>query len=463
MMLMRERVRRLKLANYLDGIMAALAAAAIFAAFAFETTVKAAHARSASVAVNLLYPAGDLLLFVIVLVGIVLLPVGRRERWYLMGAACLVNTAGDISALFPGVLATRFGFVSNSIAWPASLFLLSLSVWLRPSPRRTALEDIKPTFILPSAAAAAALLVVLFAAVDHTSHDALLLATATLATAGVRFGLTLAHLRGLTEERHRQLEDAARVATEFSGRVADGASQQSVSLGETARTVNEVRVAANDTAHKAKEVAERARESVRVSDEGASAVTTIQEAMEEIRGRVDDTARDILMLSQRSQQIGDITRTVKQLAERSKLLALNASIEAARAGEHGRGFGVVADEVRNLSERSEAATVQVEKVLGEIRDATAAAVSASEQGTKVVERGLELTSLAGEVIRSLTETIREASRAAQEIAASAQQESIGIEEIADSMSHVNEAAEDLTALSSKLAALGAASRELITA
>jgi methyl-accepting chemotaxis protein len=219
--------------------------------------------------------------------------------------------------------------------------------------------------------------------------------------------------------------------------------------------MDEVRIAANQTAQKAGDVAERARDSVRVSDDGAQAVATIADAMAEIRERVGATANDILTLSERTQQIGDITRTVKQLAERSKLLALNASIEAARAGEHGKSFNVVALEVRTLSERSEEATTQVEKVLGEIRDATSAAVTASNEGTEVVERGLQLTHLAGEVIRSLTDTIREASQAAQDIAASAHQESVGIDQIASSMSQVNRAADDLNELSSRLASLGA--------
>ncbi len=392
-----------------------------------------------------------------VVVGIVLLPRGRRRRWYLMGAACLFNTSGDICALFPSVISTRFGFVSDAIAWPASLSLLALSVWIRSRPPRAEAlcDEIKPSVIRPGFAAGSALLVVVFASVHHVDRGALVLAAATFATAGIRFGLSLAHLRGLTEERHRQLEDAARVATEFSAKVAEGASQQSAALGETSMTVDEVRIAVNDTARRAGKVAERAQDSVRVSDEGAHAVATIAEAMAEIRERVGDTARDILMLSERTKQIGEITRTVKQLAERSKLLALNASIEAARAGEHGKGFGVVANEVRSLSERSEEATAQVEKVLGEIRDATSAAVVASNEGTKVVEHGLALTGLAGDVIRSLTDTIRDASRAAEEIAASAHQESVGIEQIAVSMGNVNAAADDLSELSMRLAALGA--------
>ena len=127
-------------------------------------------------------------------------------------------------------------------------------------------------------------------------------------------------------------------------------------------------------------MAEQAAASVRVSDEGTNAVAAIAEAMSEIRSRVEGLAEQIVTLSDRAQQIGSITETVNALSDRSNLLALNATIEAARAGEHGRGFAVVAEQVRQLAEQSRAATGQVEGILEEVRQATDAAVAASEDG-----------------------------------------------------------------------------------
>ena len=215
------------------------------------------------------------------------------------------------------------------------------------------------------------------------------------------------------------------------------AAQQSAAISETSATINELRSAADDTAQRARDVAHQAGESVHVSDEGDEAVAAIASAMGEIRSRVDGMAEEILTLSDRTLQIGVITQTVNELADRSKLLALNASIEAARAGEHGRGFAVVAEQVRGLAEQSKAATAQVETILSDVKEASSAAVAASAQGTKVVDEGLRLTARAGEGIRSLSDTIRAASHAAEQIAASAHQQSVGMDQIAEAMSDID--------------------------
>ncbi|HUA48829.1 MAG TPA: methyl-accepting chemotaxis protein [Solirubrobacteraceae bacterium] len=541
MMLMRQEVRKFTAANYLDGVVATLTCAAAFAAFAFGTIQKAAGDDSVTVAWNLIYPVGDILLLILTLGAAALVPARRRTRWYLMAAASLANAIGDVCALFGnGIGATHFGYFWNSLAWPLSLFLFSLSVWLPSRPLEGELKETSSGFVVPGVAAGLSLLIMFVGSLNHVNQIALGLATATLVAAGVRFGLALLRLRELTEERHRQLADSAEIErasrealqravrdySEFAARVADGdlratvsadgsqdlrglseslnsmvdglaqisghiqagvhdigtstadiltsvsrhtesASLQSAAINQTSSTVNELRLAAEDTAQLASEVADRANDSLQVSNDATTAVTAIASAMGEIRERVSAIARDIVTLSERTKQIGEITATVNGLSDRSKLLALNASIEAARAGEHGKGFAVVAEEVTKLAEQSKAATAQVEAILGDVQTATGAAVLASQEGTTVVERGLELTEHAGEGIRSLSETIKAACDAAQQIAASAHEQSVGIEQIAQAMNHVNDgttqfvegahqsqmAAEKLNELAGQLAAV----------
>jgi methyl-accepting chemotaxis protein len=276
--------------------------------------------------------------------------------------------------------------------------------------------------------------------------------------------------RGLAELSGQVREGAAQIGSgtsEILAAVSEHtatASEQSAAISETSSTVQEVRAASEQAARKAKDVAEIAQASVEVSDRGTEAVEAIARAMGEIRERVGATARDILALSQQSQQIGEIVATVNDLADQSNILALNASIEAAKAGENGKGFAVVASEVRNLADQSKQATSQVRTILGDIQQATTGAVLATEQGTKVVEEGQTLALRAGEVIRSQAGTIRQAAHAAQQIAASAHEQSVGMDQVARAMKDLAEstvqfvagarqselAAEDLNRLAQQL-------------
>ena len=162
--------------------------------------------------------------------------------------------------------------------------------------------------------------------------------------------------------------------------------------------------------------------------------------MNNIQTQVELIAEKILILSEQTQQIGEIIESVNEISEQSKLLALNAAIEAARAGEHGRGFSVVASEIRNLADQSKQATRQVRALLGEIQKATNGAVIATEEGSKSVARGVELVNRAGENIQSLSEAIRYSADAGKLINISSQQQMIGVEQVTSAMIDINEAA-----------------------
>jgi methyl-accepting chemotaxis protein len=140
-----------------------------------------------------------------------------------------------------------------------------------------------------------------------------------------------------------------------------------------------------------------------------------------------------------TQQIGDIIATVNEIAAQSNMLALNASIEAARAGEHGKGFAVVAMEVRNLAEQSRQATAQVKAILSEIQKATNSTVMATEEGTKGVERGVQLSTQARTAIEQLAEVINESAQIATQVVAGGRQQQTGVEQIAVAMQSINQA------------------------
>jgi diguanylate cyclase (GGDEF)-like protein len=202
---MRAGVKRLTASSWLDGAVAGLGAASILAAFAFPSLRGLAGGSSLEVATDLAYPVGDLLLLALVVGGSALLSGRRLAPWMLLAAGVALNVAGDTANLLSSsVGGTHAGTIVNATAWPVSILLMSMAVWLRP--RQTNLDTLqKPTgLVLPGTAALAGLVILAVGTVHHTSRVALALATATLVVAGVRLALSARSLRVLTARHYRQ-------------------------------------------------------------------------------------------------------------------------------------------------------------------------------------------------------------------------------------------------------------------
>jgi methyl-accepting chemotaxis protein len=248
--------------------------------------------------------------------------------------------------------------------------------------------------------------------------------------------------RGILIEIDRALEhldNDTQSILEATARQINMANEQDAVVTETTATVNEVRATVTETAERVQSVAETAQISVDISRAGIDSVTETIQGMDVIRRRVEDIADNILVLSEHTQQIGEIIATVNNLADQSRMLALNASVEAARAGEEGKGFAVVAMEVRNLADQNRDATIQVREILGEIQRATNAAVMVTEEGSKGVDQGQVLVNRAGDAIRDLARAIEEAALAAMQIAASTRQQTIGMDQLTQAIRSIKHA------------------------
>ncbi|PJF40409.1 MAG: hypothetical protein D6737_18650 [Chloroflexi bacterium] len=240
----------------------------------------------------------------------------------------------------------------------------------------------------------------------------------------------------------QQIDDDTQLILSSTAQQIETANEQDDVVTKTTGTVNEVRATVTETAERAQSVAKTAQVSLEISKTGGEAVSETISGMDLIRRRVEDIADNILVLSEHTQQIGEIIATVDKLADQSKMLALNASVEAARAGEEGKGFAVVAMEVRNLADQNRDATVQVREILGEIQRATNAAVMVTEEGSKGVDEGQRLVNTAGDAIRELSQAIEEAAAAAVQIAASTQQQTIGVDHLTTAMRQIKHATAD---------------------
>ncbi len=253
---------------------------------------------------------------------------------------------------------------------------------------------------------------------------------------------TLDQLESIVQEINRamlRLESDTEAILDATSRQITMANEQDAVVTETTATVNEVRATVTETAERAQSVAETAQTSVDISRSGNDAVNETIAGMDIIRRRVEDIADNILVLSEHTQQIGEIIATVNNLADQSRMLALNASVEAARAGEEGKGFAVVAMEVRNLADQNRDATVQVREILGEIQRSTNSAVMVTEEGSKGVDSGQQQVNAAGESIKELSKAIEDAALAAMQIAASTRQQTIGMDQLTNAMRTIKHA------------------------
>ncbi len=202
MLLLRASVRRFSLVSWLDGAVAGFGAAAVCATFAFTDVLHHAGGSAAGVAVNLVYPVGDVLLLGLVVGGAAIVPGKRKLPWLLLAGGYALNTVGDIF----NVLGTtsHIGTVFNDIAWPVAILLVSVAVWVRTPTSRPAISAEPPGFALPALAAVSALLILFVGSLHHVSSVSLGLAVATLLIAGVRSALSLVGLQNLTEQRRRE-------------------------------------------------------------------------------------------------------------------------------------------------------------------------------------------------------------------------------------------------------------------
>jgi methyl-accepting chemotaxis protein len=261
-------------------------------------------------------------------------------------------------------------------------------------------------------------------------------------TLGNAFAAMVSNLRKLT----LQILEGVNVLTSSSSeilatttQVASGAAETATAVNQTTATVEEIKQAVQLANQKAKHVSDSAQKTAQASQSGRQAVDDMIGGMGRIREQTSSTAQSIVKLSEQSRAIGEIIATVKDLAEQSNLLAVNASIEASKAGEQGKGFAVVAQEIKSLAEQSRQATVQVRMILGDIQAATEVAVMATDLSDKAVAMGAQQSDAAVASIQMLGESIEEAAHAAMQIAASSQQQMVGMDQVALAMENIKQA------------------------
>jgi twitching motility protein PilJ len=184
------------------------------------------------------------------------------------------------------------------------------------------------------------------------------------------------------------------------------------------------------------------------------------EGMKAVRDQVQETAKRIKRLGESSQEIGEIVELIGDIADRTSILALNASIQAAMAGEAGRGFGVVAEEVERLADRSTEATKKAAMLVKTTQSETAEVMSAMEDTTREVVNRSAIANEAGVALAEIQGVSNRLAELIQAISDAAQQQARGSQQIARSMNEMSSVTR-VTATSTKETATAIGSLALL--
>jgi methyl-accepting chemotaxis protein len=262
------------------------------------------------------------------------------------------------------------------------------------------------------------------------------------------FNLMIAELRRIiskARDTSLQVSSAANEIQTTTEHLAQGSEAQALQIVDTSAAVDELAVSVqqvSDSSGQAAGVAEQALQNAR---QGADAVSKTIHGMSGIRQQVQETAKRIKRLGESSQEVGEIVELIGDIADRTSILALNASIQAAMAGEAGRGFAVVAEEVERLAERSAEATKRIATLIKSIQSETTEAVAAMEATTREVVGGSSLANEAGQALEAIQSVSGRLAEIIQSISLAAKQQARGSEGVARAMGEISEVTQQTSA------------------
>jgi methyl-accepting chemotaxis protein len=218
--------------------------------------------------------------------------------------------------------------------------------------------------------------------------------------------------------------------------ISKGSEEQTERSAQVASSAQEMSSTITDIAKNTAGAAEAAKETDRVAQAGEEIVSMAVRNMGAIADTTKESSAMVSALSERSTEIGRIVQVIDDIADQTNLLALNAAIEAARAGEQGRGFAVVADEVKKLSERTANAIKEIETMIKGIQEETGRALHSMDSEVAAVQKGVELARKAGDSLSEIKVNVEKVSGMIGQIATAAEEQSTATDQISNDIDSV---------------------------
>ena len=265
------------------------------------------------------------------------------------------------------------------------------------------------------------------------------------------------------------LSSSAEQLSASTSKALQDVMRQRAESDQVATAINEMSSTAQEVARNASEAASASRTADEQASKGNQVVTSAINGINKLAGQVSDTSIVIKELEGESHNISTVLNVIREIAEQTNLLALNAAIEAARAGEQGRGFAVVADEVRTLAQRSQESTQEINDIINRLQEKSASAVASMESGLSQTEESVEQAKQAGEALNEITQAVAAINDMNVQIASAAEEQTAVAEEINRNVVNITqiadetaEGAQETTDTSHTLAQMAVQSRGMIS-
>ena len=223
-------------------------------------------------------------------------------------------------------------------------------------------------------------------------------------------------------EASADINKTASEIARYSGETQESTDQVAAAVNEMSSTVQEVAGNASGAANAAQEADNNARD-------GLSIMEQTMNSMAQLSHEVDNVESAMTQLDAETKRVSNVLDVIKNVAEQTNLLALNAAIEAARAGEQGRGFAVVADEVRALARRTQESTAEIQQIIHAVQSGAAQAMQAMKVSQEKTRTTTVFASRAGQSITDITAAVSRIHDMNTQIATAAEEQSYAAEEI----------------------------------
>jgi methyl-accepting chemotaxis protein len=253
-----------------------------------------------------------------------------------------------------------------------------------------------------------------------------------------RFTSILKQVSGATHH----LAQVAGQLVEVSSRTQNGVKRQLADTELLAAALHQLATTVQEVARNTSEAASEAAQADSQAKEGALTATTALGAISAMSEQLEQAVQVILRLDTDSRDIGKVIGLIREIAEQTNLLALNAAIEAARAGEQGRGFAVVADEVRTLAQRTQSATKEIETIIVKVQNRANEAVGAIQTAEQKTETSVQSVEDSAEALATISGSVSVITRMNNQIASSSGEQSKVAENISHKIGDINSVARD---------------------